>query len=115
MMQVYSLATWEVKKDKPSSGWFMYQNQSVCRWSCALKIDWHSVEDEDEADRSKGPGPGSNASTPDSPSASPLGVSLPPDVQAETSRTFSFSDMTHCSDCVEQIQIMAQSESLKSR
>lgn len=28
MMQVYSLATWEVKKDKPSSGWFIYQNES---------------------------------------------------------------------------------------
>jgi hypothetical protein len=89
----------------------MYQNQSACHWSCALKIDWHSLEDEDEDDRSKGPG--SNAATPDSPSASPLGVSLPPDLQAETSRTGSFSDMTHCSDCVEQAQIMAQSESLK--
>jgi hypothetical protein len=113
MMQVYSLATWEVKKDKRSSGWFVYQNQSVCHWSCALKIDWHSLEDEDADDRSKSPQ--SNASTPDSPSASPLGVSLPPNVQRDTSRTFSFSDMTHCSDCVEQIQIMAQSESLKSR
>jgi hypothetical protein len=29
MMQVYSLATWEIKKDRPSSGWFIYQNESA--------------------------------------------------------------------------------------
>ena len=29
MMEVYSLETWEVQRHKPSSGWFIYQNESV--------------------------------------------------------------------------------------
>jgi hypothetical protein len=28
MMEVYSLETWEVQRHKPSSGWFIYQNES---------------------------------------------------------------------------------------
>src|SRR5579859_5894867 len=111
MMQVYSLATWEIKKDKPSSGWFMYQNESEWDGRCRLKVDWRSLEDEDENEASKSPQ--SMVSTPDSPSASPSRFSFSAEGEGETPRTFPFSDSNDCRDCGEQIQTMAQSKSLK--
>src|SRR5947207_300527 len=86
MMQVYSLATWEVRKDKPSSGWFMYKNESMWNRRCRLKVDWQSLEDEDEGEGSKSPQ--LTVSTPVTPSASPSRFSFSVEAEGEPPRTF---------------------------